>query len=142
MNGSVGMDLAEISRIRKAMENPRFLLEFFTENERAYITARHTPEQSAAGAWAAKEAFSKAVGTGVRGWSLREVEVAARSIGEAGSPAAWTGSTAVFRLCVFTEHQPYGYHGGSSCTGRKTGREMTDVCTQFRADAGFGGPLC
>ena len=61
MNGSVGMDLAEISRIRKAMENPRFLLEFFTENERAYITARHTPEQSAAGAWAAKEAFSKAV---------------------------------------------------------------------------------
>ena len=70
MNGSVGMDLAEISRIRKAMENPRFLLEFFTENERAYITARHTPEQSAAGAWAAK-----AVGTGVRGWSLREVEV-------------------------------------------------------------------
>ena len=50
MNGSVGMDLAEISRIRKAMENPRFLLEFFTENERAYITARHTPEQSAAGA--------------------------------------------------------------------------------------------
>ena len=25
MNGSVGMDLAEISRIRKAMENPRFL---------------------------------------------------------------------------------------------------------------------
>ena len=59
MNGSVGMDLAEISRIRKAMENPRFLLEFFTKNERAYITARHTPEQSAAGAWAAKEAFSK-----------------------------------------------------------------------------------
>ena len=134
MNGSVGMDLAEISRIRKAMENPRFLLEFFTENERAYITARHTPEQSAAGAWAAKEAFSKAMGTG--GGS------AARSIGEAGSPAAWTGSTAVFRLCVFTEHQPYGYHGGGSCTGRKTGREMTDVCTQFRTDAGFGGPLC
>ena len=57
-------------------------------------------------------------------------------------PAAWTGSTAVFRLCVFTEHQPYRYHGGSSCTGRKTGREMTVVCTQFRTDAGFGGSLC
>ena len=82
MKGSVGMDLAEISRIRKAMENPRFLLEFFTENERAYITARHTPEQSAAGAWAAKEAFSKAVGTGVRGWSLREVEVLHDPLGQ------------------------------------------------------------
>ena len=35
MNGGVGMDLAEISRIRKAMENPRFLLEVVTENERA-----------------------------------------------------------------------------------------------------------
>lgn len=75
MTGSVGIDLAEVARIRKAMENPRFLEEFFTGEERAYITARHTPEQSAAGAWAAKEAFSKAVGTGVRGWSLREVEV-------------------------------------------------------------------
>ena len=61
MNGSVGMDLAEISRIRKAMENPRFLLEFFTENERAYITARHTPEQSAAGASSMTHADGKSV---------------------------------------------------------------------------------
>ena len=42
MNSSVGMDLAEISRIRKAMENPRFLLEFFTESERAYICLLYT----------------------------------------------------------------------------------------------------
>ena len=75
MKNSIGTDLAEVARIRKAMENPRFLVEFFTEAERSYILARHAPEQSAAGAWAAKEAFSKAVGTGVRGWSLREVEV-------------------------------------------------------------------
>lgn len=75
MKNSIGTDLAEVARIRKAMENPRFLVEFFTEAERSYILSRHTPEQSAAGAWAAKEAFSKAVGTGVRGWSLREVEV-------------------------------------------------------------------
>ena len=61
MKNSIGTDLAEVARIRKAMENPRFLVEFFTEAERSYILARHTPEQSAAGAWAAKEAFSKAV---------------------------------------------------------------------------------
>lgn len=66
----------------KPWKIPGFLLEFFTENERAYITARHTPEQSAAGAWAAKEAFSKAVGTGVRGWSLREVEVLHDPLGQ------------------------------------------------------------
>ena len=30
----------------------------------------------------AKEAFSKAVGTGVRGWSLREVEVLHDSLGK------------------------------------------------------------
>lgn len=75
MKSSVGIDLAEVERIRRAMENPRFLREFFTEEEQAYIGSRPCPEQSAAGSWAAKEAFSKAVGTGVRGWSLREVGV-------------------------------------------------------------------
>ena len=52
MKNSIGTDLAEVARIRKAMENPRFLVEFFTEAERSYILARHTPEQSAAGACA------------------------------------------------------------------------------------------
>ena len=93
------------------MENPRFLVEFFTEAERSYILARHTPEQSAAGAWAAKEAFSKAVGTGVRGWSLREVEVLHDPLGRPFSPAVWTGGQTVCGLCIFAEHQPHGCHG-------------------------------
>lgn len=40
MKNSIGTDLAEVARIRKAMENPRFLVEFFTEAERSYILAR------------------------------------------------------------------------------------------------------
>lgn len=75
MKNSIGTDLAEVARIRKAMENPRFLVEFFTEAERSYILARIHRSSLLPVPWAAKEAFSKAVGTGVRGWSLREVEV-------------------------------------------------------------------
>ena len=110
MKNSIGTDLAEVARIRKAMENPRFLVEFFTEAERSYILARHTPEQSAAGAWAAKEAFSKAVGQGSgAGRSGRWKSCMIRWEGR--SPAAWTGSQTVCGLCIFAEHQPHGCYG-------------------------------
>lgn len=106
MNGSVGMDLAEISRIRKAMENPRFLLEFFTENERAYITARHTPEQSAAGAWGRQGSLFQGGGHRCAGLVAPGGGSAATIHWGSRFSGCMDGRTAVFRLCVFTEHQP------------------------------------
>ena len=82
MSGSVGADLVEVDRIRRAMENPRFLREFFTEGEREYFSKKKHPEQSVAGVWAAKEAFSKALGTGFREFGLREVEVLRTPLGQ------------------------------------------------------------
>ena len=75
MNSSVGVDIVEVERIRQAMENPRFLREFFSQEEREYFAGKFYPEQSAAGAYAAKEAFAKAVGTGILGFGLQEVSV-------------------------------------------------------------------
>lgn len=69
----IGCDIIEISRIKKAMENPSFIDKCFTENEKKYIASKR-PE-SAAAIFAAKEAYSKALGTGFCGFYLHDVEV-------------------------------------------------------------------
>lgn len=51
--------MVEVSRIERAMRNPKFLERIFTESERREPL---TP-QRVAGRWAAKEAVAKAVGT-------------------------------------------------------------------------------
>ena len=69
----VGLDLCDIRRIRRALENPRFTQRAFTPGERARIDERG--EQTAAGLFAAKEAVSKALGTGFDGFFLDKVEI-------------------------------------------------------------------
>ena len=64
----LGMDLVEIARIRRAMENPRFLERILTPTEREFAV---TPAQ-VAGRWAAKEAIYKALGIPL---SWRDVEI-------------------------------------------------------------------
>ena len=69
----LGIDLCEISRIEAAIaKNDRFLERWYTQEEQEYIRVRgKTGAQSAAAMFAAKEAFLKAVGTGIgRGIAL------------------------------------------------------------------------
>lgn len=70
----VGTDLVEISRIEKSLKNPRFLTRVFSEEEQKLLQGKHLSGRAAAN-FAGKEAFSKSLGTGVRGFSLREVAV-------------------------------------------------------------------
>ncbi len=70
-----GIDLTSIDRIRKSTQNPRFTARVFSSEERAYFSSLKDPYPSMAAAFAAKEAFSKALGTGVRGFKLCEVSV-------------------------------------------------------------------
>jgi holo-[acyl-carrier-protein] synthase len=72
---SVGTDLVEIDRIRKSIQNPRFRERVFGETESARLALRGFPVESAAASFCAKEAFAKAIGTGLRGFRLREVEL-------------------------------------------------------------------
>lgn len=74
-NMTVGTDLVQIERIQKAMKHPSFLQRVFGQRELEELEGRGCPPQSVAGAFAAKEAFSKALGTGIKGFSLKEVEV-------------------------------------------------------------------
>lgn len=73
---SVGVDLTEIPRIRRALDRwgERFLRRIYTPAEVAYCRGR-VPELAAR--FAAKEAISKALGTGLVGVSWVEMEVLA-----------------------------------------------------------------
>jgi holo-[acyl-carrier protein] synthase len=74
VNVAVGVDMIEVERVRKVYEHhgERFLTRVFTPEE--VRQCRGKPARLA-GRFAAKEAISKALGTGLRGVSWREMEV-------------------------------------------------------------------
>ncbi|MBQ6752565.1 MAG: holo-ACP synthase [Clostridia bacterium] len=82
MNVKMGIDSVEISRIEDALKTAGFAKRVFSEREREYFEAHGMKPQSIAGAWCAKEAFSKAMGQGVSGFSLAEVEVLHDELGK------------------------------------------------------------
>lgn len=74
----IGVDIALTNRFEG--KERRFYERFLASGElREQMTAEY-----AASRFAAKEAFSKAIGTGVRGFSLREVEVVEDELGKPG----------------------------------------------------------
>lgn len=77
----VGTDLVELARIEKSVCRERFVKMVYSEAEREMFSAMAHPLPSMAGNWAAKEAFSKSLGTGVRNFKLSEVEVLRDALG-------------------------------------------------------------
>lgn len=83
MAKSVGIDLVEISRIEEKVNRSgvKFLEKFCTDAELRYANKGEVdnPEwkyESIAGMYAAKEAFGKAMNTGIaKGVNLKEIEV-------------------------------------------------------------------
>ena len=71
----VGIDLVEMQRIRKSMRNPRFCSRVLGDAEYAQLASRGFPVSGVAASFCAKEAFSKAVGTGLSGFDLRDVQL-------------------------------------------------------------------
>ena len=71
----IGVDTTTISRIKKSLERESFLHFVYGENEIALFYNDKINYNSLAANFAAKEAFSKALGTGVVGFSLNEVEI-------------------------------------------------------------------
>jgi holo-[acyl-carrier protein] synthase len=74
----IGVDIIEIARIRKSIEElgESFLTKVFTEGEIAYCSAKQNRYQHYAARFAAKEAMSKALSTGWAGeFRWKDVEV-------------------------------------------------------------------
>ena len=79
-----GVDLAEVRRIREAIERygERFIRRIYTAGEIAYVERKANKFERYAGRFAAKEAGMKAIGTGwKRGVSWQDFEVANLSTG-------------------------------------------------------------
>jgi holo-[acyl-carrier protein] synthase len=74
VNVAVGIDIIEVARVRKVYERhgDRFLQRVFTEEEVRQCRGKATRW---AGRFAAKEAISKALGTGLHGVAWREMEI-------------------------------------------------------------------
>ena len=78
MSKGLGIDIVAIERIKSAIQEngDKFLARIYTANEIQYCKNRKAlkyPELAAR--FAAKEAYSKAIGTGMRGILWKDIEV-------------------------------------------------------------------
>ena len=79
----IGVDIIEIERVRQAIQNNKnFLSKLFTEKEIDYFISRNMNSEVIAGNFAAKEAVSKALGTGIRGFSFKDIEILRNELGK------------------------------------------------------------
>lgn len=78
-----GVDIVEIDRISEIIKkNPRFLERCFTESERALFLEKGMKIETIAAGFAGKEAVSKALGTGIRGFNLVDIEILRDALGK------------------------------------------------------------
>lgn len=78
----IGVDMTTISRIEKSLDKPNFAKYVYTKNElREFYNISKPKFSSLRANFAAKEALSKALGTGIRNFELNEVEVLRDELG-------------------------------------------------------------
>lgn len=82
MRVKTGIDTVEIERINKSLETPGFAKRILSEEEYEYYSGKGMRAESIAGAWCAKEAFSKVLGRGFSGFSMNEVQVLHDELGK------------------------------------------------------------
>ena len=72
----IGSDIINISRIKKALKNKGFKKKIFSKNEIKNIEIKPSKISRYAKRFAAKEAFSKALGTGISGGiSFKDISI-------------------------------------------------------------------
>lgn len=111
----IGIDLVENARVQHSLERfgERFLKRVFTAGEIEYCRSMKFPDRHFAARFAAKEAVSKAFGTGIgRSMSWKDIDVRRRESGQpflvfaggAKSLAEERGITAAWITLSHTEH--------------------------------------
>lgn len=84
MIAGIGIDSTKVERIAKSMEKETFVKKVFGKQEQEFLSTRKgsLKAESAAANFAVKEAFLKAVGTGLGGFALHEIETLRQSSGQ------------------------------------------------------------
>jgi len=106
----IGTDIVDIGRISKSVENERFVEKVFSKNEISYCESKINKAENYAARFAAKEAFSKALGLGFRGEiALTEIEVVNDNVGKpsiitSGKTLAFISNSAVKVIHVSLSH--------------------------------------
>lgn len=79
----IGVDIVEIHRIKEAIErNDNFISKLFNIEEIEYLKSRGFRTEYVAGRFAAKEAVSKALGTGFRGFNFKDIVIDRTTLGK------------------------------------------------------------
>ncbi len=78
----IGNDIIEIERKEKAISKEGFKNKIYTQRELKNIEKRGNRTETYAGIFSAKEAISKAIGTGVREFSLTDLEILNDDLGK------------------------------------------------------------
>lgn len=79
----IGTDITEIRRIEKAItRNKNFINKLFTKNEMDLWEKKNFKVEFIAGRFAAKEAISKALGTGIRDFNFKDIEIINNELGK------------------------------------------------------------
>ena len=79
---NIGIDMATVSRIEKSCQKESFRNHVFTQSELNLFFNREQPKYASLAAnFAAKEAFAKALGTGVRKFGFVDVEILRDDLG-------------------------------------------------------------
>lgn len=71
----IGVDIVNLDRVERQILKPAFLKRVFSTEEIKIINSKKNRINIAGGHFAAKEALSKAVGTGISGCNLSEIQV-------------------------------------------------------------------
>ena len=75
-------DIIEIERVEKAISTEGFKAKVYTQREIENIIKRGNRTETYAGIFSAKEAISKAIGTGVREFALTDLEILNDDLGK------------------------------------------------------------
>jgi holo-[acyl-carrier protein] synthase len=79
----LGIDICEVERFERLKNNETFVKRIFSEEEIKYCSTKKNNAQYFAVRFAAKEAFLKAIGTGIgKGIRLKEIETCKNEFGK------------------------------------------------------------
>ena len=107
----IGIDVVAVARMERWLKDPKLIERYFAPAEQEAIYRRENGSAlSLAARFAAKEAFAKALGTGFRGFLLREVWVVNDALGKpelhcTGGAARQLANMGGSRLLVSLTHE-------------------------------------